>query len=104
MKKSAIRIVVLVVILIIASITNPSQEKFEQKVQDRLKSSVEEKAEAGNVLMQIGEAANIHQASKFLFEVERNDFIVFSTANITSKVTKEKAGSFIGIFGVVFSI
>ena len=85
-------------------VTNPKQREFQFKANELFEQALNREADSGSTLAKVARFFGAGKKGDLLFRVDRNDYFLFSTANVYSTIDSEQIGLLLGVLGQVYLI
>ena len=96
--------VILLLIGVTCFVTNPKQREFQFKANELFEQALNSEADSGSTIAKVARFFGAGKRGDLIFRVVRNDYFLFSTADVYLTIDDEQIGLLLGVLGQVYLI
>lgn len=96
--------VIVILLGVTCFITNPKQRDYQFKANELFEQALNREADSGSTLAKVARFFGAGKKGDLIIRVERNDYLLFSTADVYSTFDNEPIGLLLGVLGQVYLI
>lgn len=85
-------------------VTNPKQREFQFKANELFEQALNSEADSGSTVAKVARFFGAGKRGDLIIRVERNDYLLFSTADVYLTIDDEQIGLLLGVLGQVYII